>query len=46
MTRLLDLTNFNASPEGLMPQGHTASAACLRLILSMTQAWPPQRGVC
>ncbi|WOH68429.1 hypothetical protein [Bradyrhizobium sp. BWA-3-5] len=24
MTRLLDLTNSNASPEGLMPQGPTS----------------------
>ena len=46
MTRLLDLTHFNASPEGLMPQGHAASAVRVRLIPSMTQAWPPQRRVC
>ena len=40
MTRLLDLTNFNAVPEGLMPQGHAAGAVRLRLVPSTTQAWP------
>ena len=38
MTRLLDLINFNLSPEGLMPQGHAASAARLRLANSMKRA--------
>ena len=34
MPRLLDLTNSNGSPEGLMPQGHAANTTPLRIVPS------------
>jgi hypothetical protein len=30
MIGLLDSTNLDVSPEGLLPQGHVANVVCLR----------------